>query len=222
PDSDPDLADLDAEIDTLLTEAGRGRDDDTVVVDLPGALAATTALRLRADPEGLARDLARPMPRRPSPAGRLGTRFHAWVESHLGQQQLIGPDELPGRADSHIDDDADLRELTEAFRAGPYSDRTPYALEAPFQLVLAGQLVVGRIDAVYARPDGGFDVVDWKTNRREDADPNQLAIYRLAWAELHDLPVERVGAAFYYVRTGTVIHPPGLPGRADLATALLG
>jgi len=222
PDSDPDLAELDAEIDTLLAEAGRGRDDDTVVVDLPGALAATTVLRLRTEPEALARDLARPMPRRSSPAGRLGTRFHAWVESHLGQQQLIGPDELPGRADAYIDDDADLRELTEAFRASPYSDRTPYALEAPFQLVLAGQLVVGRIDAVYARPDGGFEVVDWKTSRREDADPNQLAIYRLAWAELHDLPVERVGAAFYYVRTGTVVHQPALPGRAELAATLFG
>jgi len=222
PDSDPDLAELDAEIDTLLAEAGRGRDNDTLVVDLPGALAATTVLRLRADPEALARDLVRPMPRRPSPAGRLGTRFHAWVESHLGQQQLIGPDELPGRADAYIDDDADLRELTEAFRASLYSDRNPYALEAPFQLVLAGQLVVGRIDAVYSMPDGGFEVVDWKTSRREDADPNQLAIYRLAWAELHDLPVERVSAAFYYVRTGAVLRPPDLPDRDRLTTALFG
>ncbi|MDQ3591958.1 MAG: PD-(D/E)XK nuclease family protein, partial [Actinomycetota bacterium] len=209
-------------IDTLLAEARRGRDDDTVVVDLPGALAAPTMLRLPADPEGLAHDLARPMPRRPSPAGRLGTRFHAWVESHLGQQQLIGPDELPGRADTHIDDDADLRALIDSFRSGPYADQTPYALEAPFQLVLAGQLLVGRIDAVYARTDGGFEVVDWKTNRREDADPNQLAIYRLAWAELHDLPVERVSAAFYYVRTGAMVRPPDLPDRDRLTTALFG
>ena len=66
----------------------------------------------------------------------------------------------------------------------------------------------GRIDAVYwdARPDGasGYLLVDWKTNRSATADPLQLAIYRLAWAELHDIPPssDRVRAAFYYVRSG--------------------
>jgi DNA helicase-2/ATP-dependent DNA helicase PcrA len=58
--------------------------------------------------------------------------------------------------------------------------------------------------------------VDWKTNARQDADPLQLAIYRLAWAELHDVPLEQVQAAFYYVRTGELVEPPALPGRAEL------
>ena len=48
------------------------------------------------------------MPRPPSPAARFGTRFHAWVEARFGQQHLIDPDDLPGRADAGIDDDADL------------------------------------------------------------------------------------------------------------------
>ena len=96
--------------------------------------------------------------------------------------------------------------------------------EAPFALVLgqkdgAGQVVRGRIDAVYAEDDG-YLVVDWKTNRSATADPLQLAIYRLAWAELHDVPLERVRAAFYYVRTGEVVEPEELADRQALEALL--
>src|SRR5207237_5412973 len=101
------------------------------------------------------------MPRKPSASARFGTRFHAWVEAHVGQQPLLGPDELPGRADTEISGDAELQELIDAFSAGPFGDRRPYQVEAPFALVLDGQVVRGRIDAVYETADG-FLVVDWK------------------------------------------------------------
>ena len=78
-------------------------------------------------------------------------------------------------------------------------------------------MVRGRIDAVYqvVRPDGsrGYDVIDWKTSRTEAADPLQLAIYRVAWAELLGIPLDQVGAAFYYVRTGDIIRPENLPDK---------
>ena len=89
------------------------------------------------------------------------------------------------------------------------------AVEPAFALVLGGQVVRGRIDAVYADGDG-FLLVDWKTNRAQTADPLQLAVYRLAWAELHDVPLERVRAGFFYVRTGELVEPEALPGRAEL------
>ncbi|HEX5862002.1 MAG TPA: ATP-dependent DNA helicase [Nocardioides sp.] len=208
------ISQWDDEIRRLLEEAVRDRSPD-VVVPLPSSLSATSLARLRDDPEAFARDLARPMPRRPSSAARFGTRFHAWVEARFGQQLLLDPDELPGRGDSGIDDDSDLRELIKRFEDGPFADRVPHAVEAPFALVLDGQVVRGRIDAVYEEP-GGFLLVDWKTNRAATADPLQLAIYRLAWAELSDLPLERVRAAFYYVRTGEIVEPSGLPGRDEL------
>jgi DNA helicase II / ATP-dependent DNA helicase PcrA len=91
----------------------------------------------------------------------------------------------------------------------------PVAVEPPFALVLAGQVVRGRIDAVYEEDDG-FLVVDWKTNREQTADPLQLAIYRVAWAELHGVPAERVRAGFYYVRSGELVVPGSLPDRAAL------
>ncbi len=204
----------DDEIQRLLDEAVRDRSPD-IVVPLPSSLSATSLARLRDDPDTFARDLARPMPRQPSPAARFGTRFHAWVEARFGQQLLLDPDDLPGRGDSGIDDDADLRELVKLFENGPFADRVPHAVEPPFALVLGGQVVRGRIDAVYEDGDG-FLVVDWKTNRSATADPLQLAIYRVAWAELTGVPVDRVRAAFYYVRTGDVVEPEGLPGRDEL------
>jgi DNA helicase-2/ATP-dependent DNA helicase PcrA len=216
------LAALDAETEILLSEAARSR-IDTVAVDLPESLSATGLLRLAADPQAYARALARPMPRKPSAAARFGTRFHARIETHVGQQSLLGPDELPGRADTGIGDEAELAYLVAAFEAGPYAGRRPVAVEAPFQLALGGHVVRGRIDAVYARPDGadgadgadGFEVVEWKTGSAARADPLQLVVYRLAWAEMHGLPLEQVSAAFVCVRTGEVRRPP-LADRAAL------
>ncbi len=216
------VAEWDDELERLLTEARRDR-ADVVDVPRPSSLSATSVVRLRDDPEQLAAELARPMPRRPSPAARFGTRFHAWVEARFGQQELVDPDELPGRADTEIDDEDDLRELVGLFEKGEFADRTPVAVEPPFALVLGGQVVRGRIDAVYAEHvDGadGFLVVDWKTNRAQTADPLQLAIYRVAWAELAGVPVERVRAAFYYVRTGDLVQPAGLESRAELEELL--
>jgi len=194
-----------------------------VPVPLPSSLSATALARLRDDPDALAGELARPMPRRPSPSARFGTRFHAWVEARFGQQELMDPDELPGRGDAEIDDDEDLRALVERFEKGAFADRTPVAVEPPFALVLDGQVVRGRIDAVYAEQvDGGdgYLVVDWKTNRAQTADPLQLAVYRLAWAELAGVPVERVRAAFYYVRSGDLVEPVGLQSRTELEALL--
>ncbi len=161
------------------------------------------------------------MPRPPSTAARFGTRFHAWVEARFGQQVLLDPDELPGRGDADIDDESDLRELIKVFEEGPFGERVPHAVEPPFALVLGGQVVRGRIDAVYQDGDG-FLLVDWKTNRVQDADPLQLGIYRVAWAELHGIPLERVRAAFYYVRTGEVVVPDDLPDRSRLEELVAG
>ncbi|GAA3046176.1 hypothetical protein GCM10020000_27510 [Streptomyces olivoverticillatus] len=107
----------------------------------------------------------------------------------------------------------------------------------PFQLTLAGRVIRGRIDAVYRtdapqgdgrnngrdnEPGPAYEIVDWKTSRSHDADPLQLAVYRLAWAERHGLPLSAVSAAFVYVRDGETVRPSGLPDRAGLERVLLG
>ena len=226
------VASWDRDLPALAAELRRSR-QAVREVPLPASLTASQVQRLAADPEEFARELARPMPRPPQPAARRGTRFHAWVESRFEALALpmLGPDELPGgdpEEDAEIRDERELAALKEAFARTPYASRTPYRIEVPFQLELAGRIVRGRIDAVYRTPGPAgpssdtYEIIDWKTGRRQDADPLQLAIYRLAWAERHGLPLSAVSAAFLYVRSGEVVRPPVLPGRAVLERLLLG
>ncbi|WP_331447757.1 UvrD-helicase domain-containing protein [Streptomyces xanthochromogenes] len=218
----------DRDLEALTAELRRAR-ATTREVEVPASLTASELLSLAADPDAFARDLARPMPRRPQPAARRGTRFHAWVESRFDELPLpmLGPDELPGADDNEADiaDEHDLAALKEAFERTPYADRTPFRTEAPIQLTLAGRVIRGRIDAVYKDGDGDlatYEIVDWKTGRKATADPLQLAVYRVAWAEQLGIPLESVTAAFVYVRTGETVRPARLPGRAGLEAILLG
>ncbi len=128
---------------------------------------------------------------------------------------------------------AALRTLSDAFVAGRFGQLVPAAVEMPFTLLIGGRLVRGRMDAVYATDPAGpgadlvagadhdFVVVDWKTGRSENADPLQLALYRQAWAELQGIPPERVGAAFYDVRTDR-LSTPALPDAEQIVQLLTG
>ncbi|MGI3781990.1 MAG: 3'-5' exonuclease, partial [Janthinobacterium lividum] len=239
-DLEGEVAAWDADLDRLLREARESRSGDRTV-ELPASLAATALLRLRADPDAFAAALARPMPVAPSRAARSGTRFHAFVEqwfgerlAHggLGQQALVDPDDLADRADVDGPDEADLRAVCDAFTRGRFASRVPYAVEAPVSLALAGRLVRGRIDAVYApgAGTGGFPVdvppgtrflvVDWKTGRADTGDPLQLAIYRLAWAEATGVDLDEVAAVFVHVRDDRVVVPRELAGRTELEQLL--
>ena len=211
---------LDREAALLLEEERVARRAQRDVL-LPSTLSASQLLRLQADPEGLARDLARPLPRRPAPAARRGTRFHAWVETLFAQRPLLDPEELPGAEDDGFAADTDLQALQAAFLATPYATRRPHEVEAPFALPLGGRVIRGRIDAVYDLGGGRWEVVDWKTGS-EPADPLQLAVYRLAWARLVDVPPSAVDAAFLYVRTGEVVVHADLPGEEELVALLRG
>ncbi|MEU8930042.1 UvrD-helicase domain-containing protein [Streptomyces sp. NPDC048409] len=219
------IASWDRDLDALTGELLRARRSVTDV-PLPATLSATQLMRLAEDPDGLAQELARPMPRPPQPAARRGTRFHAWVETRFEELTLpmLEPDELPG-SDAEIADERDLEALKEAFERTEYARRTPYRVEAPFQLALAGRIVRGRIDAVYRTGHGDgatYEIVDWKTSRTRPADPLQLAIYRIGWAEQQGVPPESVTAAFVHVRTGEVERPEGLPDRAALERLIAG
>lgn len=230
-DDEETVAAWDADIERLLAESLAGR-RGAAAVPLPESLSATELIKLRADESGFATDLARPMPRRPSRRARFGTRFHQWIERRLGgrmqgQPSLLDPDELADRADLGVDGEAEFRELCEQFASGRFGESRPYALEAPFTLVLGGRVIRGRIDAVYRLEDDRSDgiryrIVDWKTSRRESHDPLQLAIYRVAWAGLSGIPVEQVDAVFYSVPDDRIIRPDHLADRDQLEQILTG
>ena len=194
-------------------------------VELPEQLSVSQLVELAADPAALAARLRRPVPYPPNPHARRGTAFHAWLEHRFGATRLLDLDELPGAADDGAADDRELAELQRAFLASAWAERRPWDVEVPFETQVDGVGLRGRMDAVFADPDGGFTVVDWKTGALPDparlpALAVQLAAYRLAWAALCPAPLERVRAAFHYVRHDHTEHPADLLD-ADGLRALL-
>ena len=226
PPPEPDEEDPEgwaADVDVLLAERAAAR--ARPAVELPSQLTVSRLVELAADPAGLAARLRRPLPLPPNPHARRGTAFHAWLEQRFGAAQLLDLDELPGAADEGAASDDALAALQEAFLASAWAERRPVDAEVPFETVIAGVAVRGRMDAVFADPDGGFTVVDWKTGPLPDesrlpAMAVQLAAYRLAWAELAGVPPERVRAAFHFVRADVTLRPADLLDAAGLRALL--
>jgi len=206
--------------------AGR-RGDGAIPVQLPARLSVSSLVSLACDPAELARQVRRPMPRPPARQARKGTAFHQWLEQRYGQQRLIDDADL---FDAGADDPTsteDLSRLRARFEHSEWADRWPRAVEVPFETLVGDRLVRGRIDAVFAdSPEGGYDVVDWKTGRPPASDAErravsvQLAAYRLAWAALAGVPVSQVRAAFHYVADEVTVRPADLLDEPGL-TALI-
>ena len=218
---------------TVLLAEREARAHARAEVILPAQLSVTQLVDLKADPDELAARLRRPLPYPPNPLARRGTAFHAWIERRFGATRLLDLDELPGAADTGAGPETDLIKLQDAFLRSPWANRSPVEVEVPFETSIAGTVLRGRIDAVFADSDGGWTVIDWKTGAEpsaanEDAVVMQLAAYRVAWGELmsararasgrkEEFPLHKVRAAFHYVRTGRTIAPDNLPDGEALA-----
>jgi DNA helicase II / ATP-dependent DNA helicase PcrA len=209
----------DAEL--LLTEARQARVRQ-VDVEVPRRLTTSQIVALAGDPDAFASALARPVPSAPAPAAQRGSRFHRWVEQLYGAAPLLDADDLPGAEDADLGDD-DLAALQAKFLAAGWGERRPVAVEAPFEMVIGGRLIRGRMDAVYRDAGGRYDVIDFKTGavpRDFAAASLQLAVYRLAWADLVAVDPAEVDAGFLYVGTGEVKRPTELLDRDELDALL--
>ncbi len=220
-------AEMGRDVDALLAERARAQQPRPVT--LPGQLSVSALVDLDRDRDAAARRLLRRLPSRPDPHAILGTAFHDWVQRFFGADRLFDLDDLPGAGDAAVTAETEqLAELQAAFSDSAWANRTPLDIEVPFEMAIGDTVVRGRIDAVFADPDGGVTVVDWKTgdppadeaSRRHVA--VQLAVYRLAWASLAGIPEDRVRAAFHYVRSGRTVLPETLLCPAELAGLLIG
>src|SRR5262249_39502756 len=149
-------------------------------------------------------------------------------EERFGQQRLIDPADLLGAADDPADDAdaADLADLRNLFEEGEWGDRWPVEVEVPFETLIAGRTIRGRIDAVVAGAADGYDGVDWKTGQPPESSDElraaavQLGAYRVAWSRLAGVPLDRVRAGFYYVRADLTLRPADLLGEDGLAALI--
>lgn len=213
-----------ADVDALLAE--RDLAAQRPAPALPVQLSVSAMVELGKDPEGVAQRFQRRLPRRPDSQALLGTAFHEWVQRYFQAEKLFDLDDLPGAADADRQDRGELEELQSAFALSPWAARTPVDVEVPFDMTIAGRVVRGRIDAVFAGEDGTVTVVDWKTGETpsnpEELQHNaiQLAVYRLAWARLHECPLSSVRAVFHYVRSGETVAPDVIPDEDDLIALL--
>ena len=208
PSADDELNSWISDAQALIAEV-KNRNSPTIEVELPARISTSTLVALHENPEALALAIRRPIPRSQDPYSRRGTQFHAWVEKQFSAMTLF--DDIDLDYFDPIEEDGKLEDLKKAWQSSAYANRTPAAIEVPFESVVAGILIRGRIDAVYETPDG-FEVVDWKTGSKQlgESAAIQLAMYRLAWARLKKIDVSKVSAAFHYVPTSVTDR------RADL------
>jgi DNA helicase-2/ATP-dependent DNA helicase PcrA len=200
---------------SLITEQ-RNRASDVVQVALPTRLSTSTLVALHENPQELALNIRRPMPRGQDQYSRRGTAFHLWVERQFTDAATLFGDEYLDYLDP-LDDDSKLEDLKAAWLKSSFANRTPARVEVPFETTIAGVLIRGRIDAIY-RDGDGFQVVDWKTGSKQlgKSAQVQLAMYRLAWAKLSGCDISKISAAFHYVPTGVTDQPADLLDEAAL------
>lgn len=212
--------------DVELVLARHRAPDEVMEVELPAHISASMLVDLQDDPEAVTRQLRRPVPREPGMAARKGTAFHAWIEEYFGRSGMLDIDEYPGAADAYVDEAYQLEDMVATFEASEWASRTPAYIEVPVETRVDSVVVRGRIDAVFQDDDGGWDLIDWKTGAPPSKDKLavrsvQLAVYRLAWARLKNVPLEKVRAAFYYVAADKVIRPHNLLGEAELERIII-
>lgn len=218
----------DAEITSWIDDAQalineyKQRAINQINVALPPRLSTSTLVALHSDPQELALNIRRPMPRGQDQYSRRGTAFHLWVERQFTDAATLFGDEYLDYLDP-LDDDSQLEDLKKAWLSSEFASRTPVRVEVPFETTIAGVLIRGRIDAVYATPSG-FEVVDWKTGSGQlgQSAAVQLAMYRLAWAKLSGVDISTVSAAFHYVPTSVTDRPSDLLDESALIALIAG
>ncbi len=218
----------------LLVAEYRAKRDAKPDLAAPDTIAASHLADYLADAEAMMLDALRPIPHKPSTAAALGTAFHAWVEtrySAYGYQDTLDLEPLANDSEQNDNalyslDDARLTPLIETFLASQWAAMRPVDVEVAITTTLGGRQIPCKIDAVFARPDGGYEIVDWKTGalpRDEEERASkavQLALYRHAYAEWKGIDANSISAAFFFVAHNEVVRPVNMLDSQQLAARI--
>lgn len=172
--------------------AASKRDEPGGAGDVPDVISATQFAKLEGA-GGESSDawaLERPFPERPTAARRLGTEVHRLIEERVRGVSAY-PDETEFDQPSAVVGVEVVERMVARYESA-YGDRTIASLpsgepmiEIPFSLRKGDRIVRGRIDAVYELPEGGLEIVDFKTGKHFERTPgDQLDIYAEALTAL--------------------------------------
>jgi DNA helicase-2/ATP-dependent DNA helicase PcrA len=121
------------------------------------------------------------LPRRPTKAARRGIEVHRKIELH--NRGALAFEEADETFYDAVDGyEGPVTSAYDKFLASRFAERRPLLVEAPFDLLVDGVRIAGRIDAVYEDEPGSWEVVDFKSGRPSD-DPArrvQLEAYAVA------------------------------------------
>ena len=193
-----------------------------ILIPLPTRLSVSTLVNLKADPGAVALNIRRPVPNHIDKYARRGTEFHLWIEKRYKDPQIFDDEIFDMPLKDSANEDLPLKELQDKWLQSEWAQKTPVpgGIEVPFETVVSGVLLRGRIDAVYKEGEK-YIVVDWKTGKVKSGDDLesaaiQLAMYRLAYGKLFGIPVENISAAFHYVGSNETVRPADLFTQAQL------
>ncbi|MEN9714549.1 MAG: hypothetical protein RJA35_16 [Actinomycetota bacterium] len=222
----------------LLLREREERIRATYDVPLPVRINASAFKDYLTDTQSLAGRMLRPVPLPPFKATRAGTLFHSVMEqrfSNLSHQLNESPEldieDASERLWAVQLENADLadhaqtiEELKNNFALSKWATQTAAFAEIEIQLAMGENIFICKLDAVFQNSDGIYEIVDWKTGaspKDEEEIENrglQLALYRIAFATLMQIPLESVRACFYYVGENRVVTPKRLLTVEELRT----
>jgi len=222
---DPQKVSLLSDMQAILSEISNR--NEKVMITLPSRLSVSTLLYLAKDPQELALRLRRPMPNHIDKYARRGTDFHLWLENHFKHPSLISMDDLFNQSSTVVSEefaDAPFDKLKSAWLTSQWANKQPVGIEVGFETMIDSTLIRGRIDAVYQSGDQ-YEVVDWKTGKVKDGDDLttaaiQLAMYRLAYSKLKNVPIKNISAAFHYVADNQTVRPADILDEQGLITLI--
>ena len=173
------------------------------------------------------------VPQAPSPALSFGDSLHQALHLFHNRPVPVAPslEELlemleatwvsegfSGESEERTYRDHGRQVLAHYHRENAADYRIPVALEFRFQVQVEGVTLSGIIDRMDRLPGGGYEIVDYKTNRRLPPQSRidqdlQLSIYHLAAREVWGIEPERL--TLYYLLPGQRMSTTRSPADVD-------
>lgn len=229
------------DIDLLLGEREE-RLKTKVEVPLPVRINASGFKDYVTKPQQAADKMLRPIPEEPFKATRAGTIFHTMMEQRYAELARINSEvseldlaevgeSIAAKQLSQVDlaeHQETIEKLQATFAKSKWANLVPEAIEIEIQLAVENNIFICKLDAVFPGDVSAvnglptFEVVDWKTgvaptNEQEVHERSlQLALYRLAFAALRNVPLENVSACLYYVTDDITVVPPHMLSREEI------